>query len=106
MVFHRISCGFPPVLYQGLLLMYFRRYFLCFCLVVLPDMYLAAVICYLDDMSLAVVFCLLVYCHLHIIRWICLPYRYLIRRPDRFHPIVLQLFMDHYLWPVRLIRRK
>ena len=43
MVFHGISLGVLPVMYQGSLFMSFGRYFVGICLVFLPVMYLGAV---------------------------------------------------------------
>jgi len=63
-------------------------------------------ICYLDGILLAVLFCLLVYCHLDIITWISLPYLYIVSLQYQSYPIVIQWFVHHYQWPVRLIQWK
>jgi hypothetical protein len=62
--------------------------------------------CYLDGIPLAVLFCLLVYCRLDIVTWISLPYLYIVSLPYQSYPIVIQWFVHHYQWPVRLIRWK
>jgi len=62
--------------------------------------------CYLDGIPLAVLFCVLVYCNLDIVKWISLPYLYIVSLPYQSYPIVIRGFVHHYQWPVRLIQWK
>ena len=61
-------------------------------------------ICHLDGTRLAVFLCLIVFCRLDIIMWISLPNLYIVSLLYQSYSIIIEWFVHHYQWAVRLIR--